>query len=85
MTEVMTEADEMTDRGLMIEIEKDTSLRKPNPEAFVIQEDHLGAQTTIYLEEKVDHQDSEVNPGPLPGDSELLLGLLAEKMTAALV
>ena len=85
MIEIMTEEEEITDRGLMIETEENTLLLDPNLEAKTIPEGHIQCQIIIETDVIADNQGSEVNLYLLPEDPELHQGLLVEIMTNALV
>ena len=50
ITEVMSEAEEITDRGPMVETEEDTFLLEPNPEVLVIHEGHIEGQIPTEIE-----------------------------------
>ena len=78
MTGIMTEEEEITDRGLMIEIVEDTLFR-PKSRGYNIQRGSYRRSNT--------HRDKGDNrqTRSLPEDTELQHGLLAEIITDALV
>ena len=81
----LTETNQITDKGLKIEIEEDTLLLYPNHEFIIIQEGHIESQAMICTKVKVDSPNSEVYPDPLPGDPEMHQCHLGEMITNALV
>ena len=56
MTEPMIEAEEISDKGLMIEIEGDILLSDRNPEVITIQVGHTEGHTITEIEVTADTQ-----------------------------
>ena len=50
MTEDMTDAEEITDRGLMTDTKEDICLFYLNPEVLIIQQDHREGETIVHIE-----------------------------------
>ena len=75
MTEVMTEAEKIIGRGLMIETEESIFHSEADPEDTVTKQGHTEDKTIIEKEVTVDNKGSEVNPGHQLEGIELHQGL----------
>ena len=80
MTEAMIEAEAITDRCFMVEIEEDTLHWEAKPEVITVQEADMEDKTSIKIEKSIDNRGSEINLYWPPEDLELHQDLLAGRM-----